>query len=117
MKLYKLVNGELSEAPVMYRGIIGYNKNMEEMAKDGYKPVVETGEGSEFQYIDHKDHIEKRFYVPKFDYKKARREAYPEIGDMIDAICKAYDGDPEELQELMAQRALIKQTIKKPEND
>lgn len=117
MQLYKLVNGHLDEAPVIFRGIIGYNKNIEEMSKDGYKPVIESGEGEEFEYIERKDHIEKHFYTPKFDYRKARREAYPEIGDMIDAICKAYDGDADELMELMAQRNIVKDTIKKPEYD
>lgn len=117
MKLYKLINGHLNEAPAMFRGIMGYNNNIEEMAKDGYKPVIESGEGSAFEYIDHVDYIEKRFYAPKFDYRKARREAYPEIGDMIDAICKAYDGDADELLALMAQRNIVKNTIKKPEND
>jgi hypothetical protein len=32
---------------------------------------------------------------------------------MVDAICKAYDGDSEELLALMAQRNVVKATIKK----
>jgi hypothetical protein len=32
---------------------------------------------------------------------------------MIDAICKAYDGEPDELNALMAQRNIVKATIKK----
>lgn len=115
--LYKLVNGELSEAPEIFRGIINYNRDLLEMQKDGWKPLIETGNGESFEYIDHNDHIEKRYYTKPFDYRQARREAYPEIGDMIDAICKAYDGEPDELMELIAKRKLIKQTIKKPEND
>ncbi|MCQ2574555.1 MAG: hypothetical protein MJ156_00420 [Alphaproteobacteria bacterium] len=113
MQMYKLINGNLVEAPVFFRGIMGYNVNIEEMSKDGYKPVIEVGEGEAFRYNERKDHIEKIYYTPEFDYREARRKAYPEIGDMIDAICKAYDGEPEELQELMAQRALVKSTIKK----
>lgn len=113
MQLYRLVNGELIEAPTFFRGIMGYNVNLEEMTKDGYKPVIEKGEGEAVKYLEHQDHIEKIYYTPEFDYKEARRKAYPDIGDMIDAICKAYDGEPEELQELMAQRAMVKNTIKK----
>lgn len=111
------MNNDLVEAPCMFRGIVGYNHNMEEMAKDGYKPLIEEGQGSCFEYIERADHIVKRWYEPAYDYRAERAKLYPSVGDMIDAFCKAYNNEPEELQELMAQRDIIKQTIKKPEND
>lgn len=113
--LYKLENGKLIEPPVLWKGVINYNKNLDLLAKDGWLPLIETGEGDLFEYVQKKDHIEKRFYKTPYDYRALRAAAYPSIGDMIDAICKAYDGEPEELQSLMAQRAMIKNTIKKTE--
>lgn len=49
----------------------------------------------------------------KANYKELRRAEYPQLGDMIDAICKAYDGDPDELLALMACRKAIKEKHKK----
>lgn len=114
--MYKLENGKLVEAPVVYKGIVGYNKNYERMVADGWKPLIVTGEGSIVEYFERNDHIEEKHSEPPYDYKELRRQAYPELGDMIDAICKAYDGEPEELQELMAQRNVVKATIKKTED-
>lgn len=116
MSMYKLENGKLIEAPVVYKGIVGYNKDLERLVKDGWKPLIVIGEGTVVKYINHKDHIEEQHSEPPYDYRELRREAYPELGDMIDAICKAYDGDPEELKALMAQRNIIKATIKKTQD-
>ena len=75
--------------------------------------MIETGEGEQVEFVEHKDHIEKRHFNPPYDYRAEREKLYQSLGDMIDAICKAYDGDSEELLTLMAQRNLIKDTIKK----
>lgn len=114
--MYKLENGKLIEAPVVWKGIIGYNKDLERLVADGWKPLIVTGEGIVVKYIEHKDHIEEQHTEPPYDYRALRRAAYPEVGDMIDAICKAYDGDADELLALMAQRNAIKATIKKDPN-
>lgn len=114
--MYKLENGKLVEAPVVHKGIVGYNKNYERMVADGWKPLIVTGEGSIVEYFERNDHIEEKHSEPPYDYRELRRQAYPELGDMIDAICKAYDGEPEELQQLMAQRNVVKSTIKKTED-
>lgn len=114
--LYKLQNGKLIEPPVIWQGIVNYNRDLARLEKDGWLPLIETGEGDLFEYIKKADRIEKHFYKKPYDYKALREAAYPKIGDMIDAICKAYDGEPEELQELMAQRAIVKTTIKKTED-
>lgn len=111
--MYKLEKGKLVEAPVVYKGIVGYNKNYERMVADGWKPLIVTGEGSVVEYFERADHIEEKHSEPPYDYKALRRAAYPELGDMIDAICKAYDGDSDELMALMAQRNIVKSTIKK----
>lgn len=113
MSMYKLENGQLIEAPAVWNRIIGYNNNLERMVKDGWKPLIVTGKGDIVQYKEHKDHIEEIHSEPPYDYRELRRQAYPELGDMIDAICKAYDGEPEELQVLMAKRNAIKASIKK----
>lgn len=115
-KMYKLENGKLVEAPAVWKGIVGYNKDLERLVRDGWKPLIVTGEGEIVKYIEHKDHIEEQHSEPPYDYREERRKLYPELGDMIDAICKAYDGDPEELKALMAQRNVVKSTIRKPEN-
>lgn len=111
--MYKLENGKLVEAPVVWKGIVGYNKDLDRLVKDGWKPLIVTGEGEIVEYIEHADHIEERHSVQPYDYRALRRNAYPELGDMIDAICKAYDGDADELLALMAQRNVVKATIKK----
>jgi len=111
--MYKLEKGNLMEAPAVWKGIAGYNKDLDRLIADGWKPLIVTGEGSVVKYIEHKDHIEEQHSEPPYDYRALRRMAYPDLGDMIDAICKAYDGAPEELQALMAQRNIIKSTIKK----
>ena len=114
--MYKLENGKLVEAPAVWKGIVGYNNDLNRLVADGWKPLVVTGEGSVIEYVEHKDHIEERHSEPPYDYRELRRQAYPELGDMIDAICKAYDGYPDELMALMAQRNVIKSTIKKEKN-
>lgn len=111
--MYKLDHGKLIEAPVVYKGVVGYNKNLERLVADGWKPLIKTGNGPVVKLIEHADHIEEQHSEPPYDYRALRRQAYPEIGDMIDAICKAYDGDDTELKTLMAQRDIIKATIKK----
>ena len=114
--MYKLENGKLVEAPAVWKGIVGYNNDLDRLVADGWKPLIVTGEGSVIEYVEHKDHIEERHSEPPYDYRELRRQAYPELGDMIDAICKAYDGYPDELMALMAQRNVIKSTIKKEKN-
>ena len=111
--MYKLEKGKLITPPNVWKGVVGYNKDLTRLTADGWLPLVVSGEGEYVQYIQHKDHIEEKHSEPPYDYRALRREAYPELGDMIDAICKAYDGDAEELLALMAQRNVIKATIKK----
>ena len=50
----------------------------------------------------------------KRTYAQKRAEEYPSLGDMIDAFCKAKQGDETELNELMALRQAIK--TKYPKN-
>lgn len=114
--MYKLIDGRLVEAPVVYKGIVGYNKNYERMFADGWKPKIVTGVGDMIEYYERKDHIEEKHSIPPFDYRAAREAAYPTLGDMIDAFCKAYEGDEAELRALLAKRQIVKQTIKKPED-
>lgn len=111
--MYKLEKGKLVEAPAVWKGIIGYNKDLERLVADGWKPKIVKGEGEIVEYIDHLDYIEEKHSMPPYDYKELRRQAYPELGDVIDAICKAYEGDDEELLAILAQRNIIKSQIKK----
>lgn len=111
--MYKLEDGKLITPPSVWKGIIGYDNDLERLLKDGWLPLVVTGEGENVDYIKHEDHIEEKHSKPPYDYRALRRAAYPELGDMIDAICKAYDGDSKELLALMALRNKIKTTIKK----
>lgn len=111
--MYKLVNGELTTPPTVWKGIVGYSRNLEALVADGWKPLIETGEGTHFRYEEHKDHIAKAYYTPKEDYRTRRRNAYPELGDVIDALLKAYQGSPAELEVIIAKRNAIKGSIKK----
>ena len=111
--MYKIEHGKLITPPVVWKGIIGYNNNLERLLADGWNPMIVTGEGDEVEYIEHNDHIEEKHSEPPHDYRTLRAKAYPSVGDMIDAICKAYDGDDTELKSLMAIRATVKANIKK----
>lgn len=111
--MYKLIDGKLVTPPSVWKGVVGYNNNLERLVADGWKPLLVTGKGEDIMYVEHADHIEERHRVPPYDYRALREAAYPSLGDMIDAICKAYDGDSEELVTLMAKRNIIKATIKK----
>ena len=111
--MYKLEKGKLVEAPAVWKGIVGYNKDLERLVKDGWQPLIVTGEGSVVEYIEHKDHIEEKHSEPPYDYRALRRAAYPELGDVIDALIKAYQGETEELETIITQRQLIKNNIKK----
>lgn len=115
--MYKLENGKLITPPAVFKGVIGYNKDLERLVADGWLPLIVTGEGETVEYKVHKDHIEEKHSTPPFDYRTAREKAYPSLGDMIDAFCKAYDGDDTELKKLLVQRTVIKTQIKKPTND
>ena len=114
--MYKLEKGKLIEAPAVWKGIVGYNKNLDRLVADGWKPKIVTGEGSVVEYIEHKDHIEEKHSNPPYDYRALRRAAYPELGDVIDALLKAYDGDDEELKIIQTQRQIIKNNIKKTQD-
>lgn len=113
--MYKIDHGKLITPPTVWKGVIGYNNDLERLLADGWKPLITTGEGDEIEYIEHADHIEERHSVPPYDYRQARALAYPSVGDMIDAFCKAYAGDDTELKNLMAQRDIVKAQIKKTE--
>lgn len=113
--MYKIEYGKLITPPVVWKGMIGYNNNLERLLADGWKPKITTGKGDEISYIEHDDYIEERHSEPEYDYRQAREMAYPSVGDMIDAFCKAYAGDDTELKNLMAQRDIVKSTIKKTE--
>lgn len=111
--MYKLEKGKLITPPVVWKGVVGYNNDLERLVVDGWKPKIITGEGEIVEYIEHKDHIEEKHSVPPYDYRALRARAYPAVGDVIDAICKAYEGDDTELQTILAQRQIVKATIKK----
>lgn len=113
--MYKLEDGRLIMAPTVWNGIVGYNKDLDRLVKDGWKPLIETGEGDLVEYIEHQDHIEKHSYMPAFDYRAERAKQYPELGDVIDALIKAYKGDPSELETIITLRDIVKKNIKKPQ--
>ena len=114
--MYKIANGQLITPPVVWNGIMNYDKDDARLIKDGWKPLQITGDGEVINYIEHSQFIEEQHSQPMYNYKELRRQAYPELGDMIDAICKAYQGDDMELQILIKQREAVKNTIKKTQN-
>lgn len=114
--MYKLVNGKLVTPPTVWKGRVGYCNDINALLADGWKPLQETGEGSAFRYIERPDFIEKVYYKEEKDYRARRAEAYPELGDVIDALLKAYQGDAAELEAIIAKREAVKRSIGK-END
>ena len=113
--MYKIQDGKLVTPPKVWNGIVGYDKDLDRLVADGWKPLIETGEGNLVQYVEHKDHIERKFYNPPYDYRAERAKQYPELGDVIDALIKAYKGNPAELEAIITQRDIIKKNIKKPQ--
>lgn len=113
--MYKLEDGILVKAPTVWKGIVGYDKDLQRLVKDGWKPLIKTGEGDLVEYIEHEDHIEMRSYEPPFDYRAERAKQYPELGDVVDALIKAYKGDPAELETIITQRDIVKKNVKKPQ--
>jgi hypothetical protein len=49
-----------------------------------------------------------RYPEPELSYRQKREAEYPSLGDMVDAFCKAAQGDEGELSALMEQRAAVK---------
>ncbi len=95
--------------------------------KDNYIVAISEIKQEDMVYIDDNDkelqdyrnhqnqysyeEIQKR----TLDYKQLRAIHYPSIGDMIDAFCKAKNGDDSELNKLLKLREEIKNTYKKGE--
>lgn len=52
-----------------------------------------------------------RYPEPELSYRQKREAEYPSLGDMVDAFCKAAQGDEGELSALMEQRAAVKLKI------
>lgn len=111
--MYKLENGKLVSPPKVWKGIVGYDRDLLRLKNDGYKPLIETGVGELFRYIDKKDCIEKNFYKKPYNYREEREKVFPKIGDVIDALLKAYQGDTAELDIIITQRQIVKNSIKK----
>lgn len=116
-KMYKLQGGKLISPPRVWKGFVGYDRNLELLVKDGWKPLIEVGSGELVKYEEKKDHIEKVYYSAPYDYKKCREDAYNAsgitAGNVIDALLKAYEGNDEELKTIIIQRQIIKKNIKK----
>lgn len=112
--MYKLQDGNLITPPAVFNGIVGYSQDEELLWKDGWKPLKITGEGDSIVYVEHAKYIEEKHFNPEIDYRAARAAAYPPLGDVIDALLKAYTGDTSELDAIIAIRAAVKQSIKKP---
>lgn len=113
--MYKIENGKLITPPRVWKGFVGYDKDLVKLTQDGWKPLIETGAGELFKYIDKKDCIEKNYYKKPFNYKEERAKLYPSLGDVVDALIKAYQGDSKELDVIITQRQIIKNSIKKPQ--
>ena len=111
--MYKIKDGRLITPPRVWKGVIGYDKDLKRLVADGWKPLIEVGTGELVEFTEKKDHIEKKYYNAPYDYKKAREAAYPSIGDVIDALLKAYEGNDIELRTIITQRQIVKKNIKK----
>ena len=113
----KLVDDCLIFPPRVHNGIVGYDRDRARLLQDGWKPVRVEGDGLEVRYEETATEIKEIHFTKPEDYRELRRAAYPELGDVIDALLKAYDGDDAELQIIIAQRKIIKDTIRTPNAD
>ena len=105
--------------PKNYNGISNYHLATEMLLQDGYLKLKETKQpGSNyFPKYEIKDNTilqtwEKIEETP-LTYAELRSLEYPSVGDMIDAICKKFDGDSTEYDKLQEQRLKIKEKYPK----
>jgi hypothetical protein len=64
---------------------------------------------------DGNNFVIKKCPVVQLSYKEKRGAEYPELGAVIDAICKAMDGDDAEYKQIQAGRLAIKAKYPKVE--
>ena len=100
----KLNDGVLNYAPATKGNILGYNlaSNNAQLLKDGYKPVEKILNkakytDSEGTYIFHFEELDDKIvevatYHP-YSYAYVRKNAYPEIADLCDALVKLNSND------------------------
>ena len=112
-------SGEIKIPPVNKGNILNYNLNEELLREDGYlelitnsKPNDEKNYKSAYEERDGK--IYQVFTEEIETYSELRIKEYPSVNDVIDAVCKALDGDRTEFDELQAYRMAIKQKYPKP---
>lgn len=118
MNYGKLNNGIIICASKNKGAISNYYLNEENLLNDGYLPIIEKEypqDGNRYlqvnQIIDGK--IVINWQKIELSYQELRELEYPNIGDMIDAICKKLDGDSEEYNKLQTLRLEIKDKYQK----
>lgn len=113
-KYAKLINeNEIEYAPKNKANIINYNQNIEAMIKDGFMKIIKANVPLNDNEYNAKYRIEDNQIIESFEeitpnYIQLRKTEYPELGDMIDAFCKAESGEKEELNYLLNKRKQIK---------
>ena len=95
----KLNDGILSYAPATKDNVLGYNleSNQAQLLKDGYKPVIKLENREKYTdcegtYLFHFEELEDKIievatYQP-YSYAFLRRNAYPDMADLCDALVK-----------------------------
>lgn len=113
-KYAKLINDtQIEMAPLNKGAILNYNLNLELLRQDGFKEVIENSYPNDNKKYIIKYRAENNKIIQFFEeiipsYETQRKSEYPELGDMIDAFCKAENGEKEELNRLLAKRNEIK---------
>ncbi|MDD4556509.1 MAG: hypothetical protein PHE89_04185 [Alphaproteobacteria bacterium] len=121
MKQYAKIteNGEIETPPTNKDNILNYNLDKKALKKDGYLELITQeppNDGKKYRtmYEEKEGKIHQLFIEEIELYNELRAKEYPAIGDIVDAICKALDGDRSEFDELNSLRLSIKQKYSKP---
>lgn len=112
-------NGGIETPPINKDNILNYYLDKKALKKDGYLELIpqeppDDGKKYRAAYEEIDGKIYQVFIEEVEPYAELRAKEYPDIGDMVDAICKALAGNPTEFEELNALRLSIKQKYPKP---
>ncbi len=121
MKYGKLKNNIIMYAPKNKGGISNYYIDEKNLKKDGYLPIVEEKEPQDDnEYLQVNKIIDDKIVMTwekrELSYQELRERDYPNVGDMIDAICKKLDGNSLEYDNLQIVRNEIKTKYPKPQD-
>lgn len=124
MKQYaKLISKNNIEYPPQNKGnTLNYASNSDLLIRDGYLPLIEIEKPDDEQlyeknYYKEDNCIYEKWNLVSSNYAQKRENEYPNLGDVVDAICKWIDGDKTNYEYIQSLRLNIKEKYPKDKNN